>query len=87
MCLIFPFDPIIPSIFKNVFYRKKIGRKFEEVICPTEPLLDLNMLNVPQTVTISWTSDGMDDLETDLAFTYKPDPVIEEIHPNITIVR
>ena len=45
------------------------------------------MLNVPQTVTISWTSDGMDDLETDLGFTYKPDPVIEEIHPNITIVR
>ena len=45
------------------------------------------MLNVPQTVTISRTSDVIDDLETDLEFTYKPDPVIEEIHPNITIVR
>ena len=59
----------------------------EEVICLTEPLPDLSMLNVPQIVTISWTSDGMDDFKTDLAFTYKPDPVIDNIHPNITIVR
>ena len=59
----------------------------EEVICLTGPLHDLYALNLPQTVTISWTPDAMDDFKTDLTFTYKPDPVIEEIHPNITIVR
>ena len=45
------------------------------------------MLNLPQTVTTSWKSDVIDDLNTDLKFTYKPDPTIETIHPNITVTR
>ena len=56
-------------------------------MCLTVPLDDVQLINMPQTINISWRLDIIDDLKTDLKFTYKPDPVIEAIHPNITVVR
>ena len=45
------------------------------------------LVNTEQQVNVSWEDPAVPDQITQQVFTYKPDPVIEDIHPNVTIPR
>ena len=49
--------------------------------------MDKSRIDQPQTVTISWQDQETSDKITDLTFTYKPDPEIFDIYPNVTILE
>ena len=67
------------------FYR--FERRENDAACQIEPLTDDSMVDKPQTVTISWENEDIADAVTEFMFTYKPDPDILSIYPNITIVE
>ena len=56
------------------------------MICQTEPL-EYSTLNEPREIWITWTEGGLPAYRTGFDFTYKPDPIIQGINPNITILR
>ncbi len=56
------------------------------IVCRTSPLLRGEDLWKPLQMGIKWTELGIEEA-TDLAFTYKPDPDIHNITPNVSIIR
>ena len=56
-------------------------------VCVTQPLADEFPLNTKQPVKIVWVEANMTDEKTRFTFTYKPDPRINSIHPDVTIPR
>ena len=56
-------------------------------MCQAKPLTDDVKLENPQPVKISWVDEGIPDKDTGFTFTYKPDPVIDNARPDVTITR
>ena len=57
------------------------------MVCRVEPKLEDVSVDTEQSVILKWDDPDLDDLDTGFSFTYKPDPTIQDIHPNITIPR
>ena len=53
----------------------------------TQPLADEFPLDSEQPVKIVWLEANITDKVTGFTFTYKPDPRINGIHPDVTIPR
>ena len=53
----------------------------------TQPLSDEFPLDTDQPVKIVWLEANMPDEVTRFTFTYKPDPQVKSIHPDVTIPR
>ena len=45
------------------------------------------LINKPQPVYVSWVSGALPDEFTGFGFTYRPNPSIESIDPDFTIIR
>ena len=56
-------------------------------VCVTQPLLDEFPLDTEQPVKIAWLEANMPDEVIRFTFTYKPDPQVNSIHPDVTILR
>ena len=61
-------------------------REDDRIVCRTRPLLRDEDLWKPLQMGIKWTNLGIEET-TDFTFTYKPDPVIQKITPNVSIIR
>ena len=64
-----------------------IHREEDKVVCQVQSKPEWVSLNIQQAVTISWDDTVIPDQETGQYFTYKPDPIINEIHPRVAIPR
>ena len=53
----------------------------------TQPLTDEFLLDSEQPVKIVWLEANMTDEVTRFTFTYKADPRLKSIHPDVTIPR
>ena len=53
----------------------------------TQPLADEFPLDTEQPVKIVWMEANMPEEVTRFSFTYKPDPLVKSIHPDVTIPR
>ncbi len=62
-------------------------RERKEVLCLAEPLTDSNFLEKAQNIEIKWPLQNRTSERTNFQFTYKPNPSIETIQPNKTIIR
>ena len=56
-------------------------------VCVTQSLAGEFPLNTEQPIKIVFLDANMTDEETKFTFTYKPDPVVKSIHPDVTILR
>ena len=57
------------------------------MICQVQSKPELVSLNIQQAVTMSWDDADIPEQETGQFFTYKPDPIINDVHPHVTIHR
>ena len=57
------------------------------MVCQVQSKPEWVSLNVQQAVTISWDDIVVPHQGTGQFFTYKPDPIIDDIHPRVTIRR
>ena len=72
-----------PNCIKRLFF----NRSDNLLICQVQPLPNGTEVNTAQRIKISWADTDVQHLITDSTFTYKPDPKIKGIHPNIAIAR
>ena len=56
-------------------------------MCQAQPLTDDAKLEKPQHVKISWVDEKIPDKDIGFTFTYKPNPVINNARPDVTITR
>lgn len=64
-----------------------MNRKDNFVTCETQPKANVTEINDPQPIWISWMDLDVPAQNTGFSFAYKPNPVINDIMPNITILR
>ena len=64
-----------------------IDREEDNVVCQVQPKPESVSLNVQQVVSITWVDTLFPHQETGQFFTFKPDPIINDIHPRVTIRR
>ena len=57
------------------------------MICQIQEKPEGSSVNIQQPVTISWEDPAVPDQDTGWNFTYKPDPILDAIHPNVTVPR
>ena len=57
------------------------------MVCQVQSRPEVASVNTQQRVAISWSDPAVPDQETGFYFTYKPDPVVADIHPTVTIRR
>ncbi len=57
-----------------------------KVVCQTSAGT-LNNLEQVSNIMVSWIYSNLPDRDTGFDFTYKPDPLIESIHPQLTVLR
>ena len=57
------------------------------MVCQVQSRPEGVPVNIRQRVAISWSDPALSDQETGFYFTYKPDPVLADIHPTVTILR
>ena len=57
------------------------------MVCQVQSKPESVSLNIQQALTISWDDTVIPYQETGQFFTYKPDPIINDIHPRVTIRR
>ena len=63
------------------------NRNSSRTVCVTQSPGDEFPLNTEQPVKMIWLEVNMPDEMTRFTFTYKPDPRVESIHPDVTIPR
>ena len=57
------------------------------MVCQVEPKPQDVSVDTEQPVILKWNDPDLDNLDTGFSFTYKTDPDIQDIHPNVTIPR
>ena len=62
------------------------NREEAQVVCVSQEVEESD-LEIPQSVSVSWITGYLPDRDTGFFFIYKPDPEIQGIHPDITILR
>ena len=65
-------------------HQRYVCRDENEIVCQT---INSSVVDKPQRVNISWENEDIEDRITEYTFTYKPDPAISNIYPNVTVVK
>ena len=68
-------------------YFELFCRDTTRTVCVMQPLAHEFPLGTDQKVKIVFLDANMPDEETGFTFTYKPDPLVKSIHPEVTILR
>ena len=63
------------------------NRNDTRMVCQVEPKPEDVPVEKEQSVTLKWDDPDAEDLDTGFSFTYKPDPDVNNINPNVTIPR
>ena len=56
-------------------------------MCEVEGIKNESLVNTAQPVRIIWNDPDVPDENTGHHYTFKPDPTIDRVHPNINIAR
>ena len=78
--------PIISRHFKTFTHFSNTSDE-HQIVCQTEPLTDDSKIDQSQTVSVFWVTGNISDAVTNFTFTYKPDPEIFSVYPNVTILK
>ena len=54
------------------------------IVCQT---INSSVVDKAQVVSVSWMNEDIEDEITEYTFTYKPNPAISSIYPNVTVVK
>ena len=49
--------------------------------------MNSSVVDKAQIVNVSWMNADIEDEITEYTFTYKPNPAISSIYPNVTVVK
>ena len=68
-------------------YFELFFRDTTRAVCVTQLLAHEFPLDTDQQVGIVFLDANLPDEDTGFTFTYKPDPLVKSIHPEVTILR